>query len=336
MPVRSSSPPKPSCPVCAVCGPEPFLKRQAIADLANRILGNADRALALTEYVGSCALLADVLDDLRSLPFLSDRRLVVVRDADDFITRYRAELEEYAAQPSATGSLLLECKSLPANTRLYKRIVAVGEVVKCEEMKVWQVRQWLPERCREIHGKQLDPRAAALLLDQIGPELGLLDNELEKLAVYTGERKVINHVDVEALSGRSREEEIWDLLSSISSGHQARAITLWEQVWQTDKAAPHRAIGGLAYGVRRLLNAKRAQEAGASMEDLRKAMMIWKDDQRLRAELAAFTTEQIELMLCRLLEADVAAKSGGASVQSSIEALIVEMCGRRGSRRATG
>ncbi|HOW72912.1 MAG TPA: DNA polymerase III subunit delta [Phycisphaerae bacterium] len=336
MPVRSSSQPKPSCSVCAVCGPEPFLKRQAIADLANRILGHADRALALTEYDGSSAVLADVLDDLRTLPFLTERRLVVVRNADDFITRYRAELEEYAAQPSATGSLLLECKSLPANTRLYKRVMAVGEVVKCEEMKVWQVRQWLPERCREIHGKQLDPRAAALLLDQIGPELGLLDNELEKLAVYTGERKVISHADVEALSGRSREEEIWDLLSSISSGNQARAITLWEQVWQTDKAAPHRAIGGLAYGVRRLLNAKRAQEAGASMEDLRKAMMIWKDDQRLRAELAAFTTEQIELMLCRLLEADVAAKSGGASVQSSIEALIVEMCGRRGSRRATG
>ena len=302
----------------------------------NKILGDADRALALTEYDGTTAGLAEVLDDLRTLPFLTKRRLVVVRDADDFITRYRENLEEYAESPSQTGVLLLECKSLPANTRLYKRIVAVGEVVKCEEMKVYQVRQWLPDRCRDIHGKQLDTRAAALLLDQIGPELGLLDNELEKLAIYTGERKVITHTDVEALSGRSREEEIWDLLSSISSGNMAKALTLWEQVWQTDKAAPHRAIGGLAYGVRRLMNAKRAQEAGASMDELRKAMMIWKDDQRLRAELAAFTTEQVELMLCRLLEADVAAKSGGASVQSSIEALIVEMCGRRGSRRATG
>lgn len=336
MSVRSSSQPASSCSIGVACGPEPFLKREAIAALMDKILGDADRALALSEYDGSSATLAEVLDDLRTLPFLTRRRVVLVRDADDFITRYRAELEEYAEQPSTTGSLLLECRSMPANTRLYKRIVAVGEVIKCEEMKVYQVRQWLPERCREIHGKQLEARAAALLLDQIGPKPGLLDRELEKLAVYTGERKVITHTDVEALSGRSREEEIWDLLSAMSSGNLAKALTIWEQVWQTDKAAPHRAIGGLAYGVRRLLNAKRAEEAGASMDELRKAMMIWKDDPRLRAELAAFTTEQVELMLCRLLEADVAAKSGGASVQSSIEALIVEVCGRRGSRRATG
>jgi len=65
-------------------------------------------------------------------------------------------------------------------------------------------------------------------------------------------------------------------------------------------------------------------------------MMIWRDDDRLNRELNAFTAEQIEWMLTRLLDADVAGKTGAASVRSSIEAFIIDMCQQRTPRRATG
>ena len=113
-----------TAPIYAVCGAEEFLKRQAVERITRNVLGNADPALALSEYDGAPAPpeLASVLDDLRTLPFLADRRLVIVRDADRFITLYREALEEYAAGPSPTGVLLMECKSLPGNTRLAKHI----------------------------------------------------------------------------------------------------------------------------------------------------------------------------------------------------------------------
>jgi len=324
--------------VYAVCGPEAFLKRETITKLTDEILGSADRALALSEYDGSSASveLADVLDDLRTLPFLTARRLVRVIEADAFITRYRSELEDYTENPSATGVLLLECKSLPANTRLYKRISAAGEVIKCEPVTARTVPGWLSARAREIYGKRLDPRAAALLCDQIGTDLGLLDAELQKLSLYVGQGRQITTADVEDLSGRCREEQVWGILSAIAAGNTARALELWEEVWQTDRAASARAIGGIAFTVRRLLNAKRDQEAGVGIDQLRKTMMIWRDDRRLQAELSAFTSHQVELMLCKLLEADVAAKTGQVSVRSSIEAFIVELCQRRRPRQATG
>ena len=324
--------------IYAVCGREAFLKREAVVELTDAILGQADRALALSEYDGSIASLelAEVLDDLRTLPFLTRRRLVRVCDADPFITRYRQELEGYAERPSQTGVLLLECKTLAANTRLYKRISAVGEVIKCEPVAARTVPGWLVARARDTYGKRLDQRAAALLCDQIGSDLGLLDAEMQKLSLYVGDRPRITAAEVENLAGRCREEQVWGILSAIAAGNQARALALWEEVWQTDRAASARAIGGVAFTVRRLLNAKRAQEAGAPMDELRKAMMIWQDDRRVRTELAAFTTRQVELMLCKLLDADVAAKTGAMSVRSSIEAFIVEMCKRRTARRATG
>lgn len=339
---RSQRPsPKPSTgppAILAVCGQEAFLKREAIIEWTARLLGDADPALALNEYDGASAAtsLAEVLDDLRTLPFLTPCRVVRVSDADAFISRYRAELEAYAEQPSATGVLVLECKSLPANTRLYKRIEQVGMVIKCDAIKPFAAPRWVVQRAREARDKTIDARAAALLCDQVGTDLGRLDAELDKLALYVGARTTIRVEDVELLTGRCREEQVWGILSAMTAGKQAEALALWEQVWQTDRAASARAIGGLAFTVRRLLAAKKAQEAGTPIGELRKIMMIWRDDQRLKAELAAFTADQAEQMLCRLLEADVAAKSSSASVRTSIEKFIIEACRPAGRKRATG
>lgn len=338
MPAAKEKPSSSKPVVHVVCGPEVFLKQEAIQDIIRRVLGNADRALSLSEYDGASAglPLADVLDDARTLPFLAEKRLVMVRDADSFITRYRSELEEYLDNPSPNGVLLLECKSFPATTRLYKRAQAIGEIIKCEAIKPRTVPGWLADRARKSHGVQIDPRAATLLQDLVGNELGLLDAELEKLALFVGDRKRVVVADVEALVGQHREEKVWDILSAVAAGDQARAIGLWEEVWQTDRAAPGRAIAGIAFTVRRLLTAKRAQQAGAPISELARMLMRWNDEAGVRSELAAFSLQQLERMLCSLLEADVAAKSGGASVQSSIEAFIIEGCCSRRQKKATG
>jgi DNA polymerase-3 subunit delta len=321
-------------PVYAVVGSEAFLKQQSMTELIDRVLGDADRALSLSEYDGSESIeLASVLDDLRTLPFLTDRRLVVVRAADKFITQYRSELEQYVEQPCDTGVLLLECKTLPANTRLYKAINKVGEAIKCEPIKEFKVPQWLVSHCKQAYGKELDKQAASLLADLIGAELGQLDGELCKLSLYAKDRNRITAADIEALVSFCREEKVWGILSAIARRDEAKALSLWEDVWQTDRAASARAVGGIAFTVRKLLAAKQAQATGAPAQELGRMLSIWNDPRRVQAELGAFTIEQVERMLCRLLEADKAAKTGMGSVRSSIEAFIVEGCRRTTTQR---
>lgn len=323
-------------PVYAVCGGEVFLKRQAMDRIVRDVLGNADRSLAMSEYdcATTAAELAGVLDDLRTLPFLSERRLVVVREADKFISAYRQELEDYTASPSPTGVLLIECKSLPGNTRLAKQIAKIGELLKFDSMPAYKVPGWLAGHCKDGYDVQLDAKAAAKLVDLIGPELGLLDAEIRKCVLYIGDRKQITLADVDALVGQQREEQVWNILSAIGAGDEKRALNLWEDVCQTDRAAEARAVGGIAFTVRRLLKAKRAEEAGASSAELMRELWI-RDERQLRRELGAFTTAQVEQMLSRLLEADVAAKTGLASVQTSIERFIIDMSRRSAARKAT-
>ena len=122
----------PPLPVCAVFGDETFLRRQAILCLRSAVLGGEDGDFSLTAFDGRGTPLRDVLDEFSTVAmFGGGQRLVVVEEADDFVSRWRAELEDYVARPSRSGVLVLELDSLPSNTRLYKLIAGGGLLIDC-------------------------------------------------------------------------------------------------------------------------------------------------------------------------------------------------------------
>lgn len=307
-------------PVYVVYGPEDFLKRQALEGVVNRLLPAAERSMALSEYDAGSKMpeSAEVFDELRTLPFLAERRVVVIRDADAFITKCRQHLEDYVDDPSSSGTLVMECRSFPGNTKLAKKVKAVGEAIACEQIKGQRVGAWAVNHARETYGLRVDSEAGRLLADYIGEDLGRIDGELQKLGLYIGQRDRVTGKDVRALVGHSREEKVWGILEAIGKRDAATALHLWEDVWQTDRAASARAIAGIAYTVRKLIEAKRGGKSP------------WGVD------ASAFAVEDAEDMLCELLDADAAAKIGQASVRTSVEAFILKACGRRNPRRTAG
>jgi DNA polymerase-3 subunit delta len=289
--------------------------------------------MALSDIDGDGAELADVLDELRTLPFLGDRRAVVLRRADSFITKNREALEKYAANPCPTGTLILVCKSLPANTRLHKLIRSVGTVIKCEAPKGRAVTQWLVQRCREEYGCGLDTRAAARLRELAGDDLGVLDSELAKLRIYAGRGARITSAHVNELVGAYREENVFAIVEAMLTGDAARGIRLWNQVWATNRAAPFMAVGGLAWALRRIINAKASLDAGAPLDQVADQMRI--DQQRVSAQTTPFTLGQLENLLCGLRDTDAAAKTGPSSVRDAVERFIIQTaCRTRGGARA--
>src|SRR5436309_13529861 len=109
-------------PLYVLPGDEDFLKRQVFAALTPRLLGDADPAFALATFPGDKADWSSVRAELDTLPFLSPRRVVVVEQADPFVTKARPLLEKYVGQPSPSGVLILEVKAWPANTKLAKLV----------------------------------------------------------------------------------------------------------------------------------------------------------------------------------------------------------------------
>ena len=107
-------------PIYVIYGKDRRRVSDELAQLTDQLLAGADPQLALSTYEASAAELADVLDGLCTLPFLSPIRIVVIKEADPFISKYRQQIEEYLQSPCKTGILVLMAESFPSNTRLAK------------------------------------------------------------------------------------------------------------------------------------------------------------------------------------------------------------------------
>src|SRR3954471_13064676 len=108
-------------PVYAVYGDDVFLRQETLTAITHEVLRGDEDDLGIVRFVGDDATLADVLHEVRTLPFFSKRKVVLVDSADPFVTAHRKELEGYVEHPSTAGGLILGVKTWPSNTKLAKQ-----------------------------------------------------------------------------------------------------------------------------------------------------------------------------------------------------------------------
>ena len=251
---------KPPRPVYALFGDERFLKRQVLAALRTRVLGAEDDAFGLSTHSGDKANYSTISTELASVAFFSARRLVIVEDADAFVTRERPKLEKYVASPSATGVLVLDVQTWAANTKLYKLVSDEGNI-SCKAPAAARLPEWCIQWAATAYGKQLVVAAARLLVDLVGAEMGLLDQELAKLAAYVGEAKRIDAADVDTLVGASRAENTWKIFDLIGDGETGQALTLLDRLFEQGQD-PFQLLGAFGWQLRKLAQAARLSAQG--------------------------------------------------------------------------
>jgi DNA polymerase-3 subunit delta len=226
-------------PVYALVGADSFLQLQKLAEIARELPADAQRS----DYDGETAELADVLDELRSFAMFGGGKLLVVRDADTFVSRYREQLEDYLESPANSSTLVLRLSSLPATQRIHKRIAKIGAIESCAPPK--DLAKWVVERAKAAHKLAVGTDAAHALVDMIGDDLGRLDMELAKLALQSEGGKV-NAGDVATSVVFQREREMWDLTNALAAGDAAEAMKRWRQLVQNDSSAEFRAVTWLS------------------------------------------------------------------------------------------
>ena len=217
----SKSAPK---PIYALFGDDAYLRREAGNAVIRLALGPDGDELAATRFAGDSASLADVLDEVRTLPFLARARVAFVEEADAFVSAHRKELEAYAERPSNSGVLVLSVKSWPGNTKLAKLVEKVGLPVECKTPSDRELPSWLAALAKTRFGVKLDDDAARLMVELVGPEVGLLASEVEKLATYVGSRDHVRHEDVAKMVDAGRVQEIWDAIACATTGRAADAL----------------------------------------------------------------------------------------------------------------
>jgi DNA polymerase-3 subunit delta len=264
----------PPRPVCVVFGDEAFLRRQVLLGLRAAVLGDQEGDFSLTTFEGPVAALRDIMEELATVAMFGGRRLVVVEEADELVSRCRGELEEYVARPHATGILVLEVKTWPSNTRLYKAVAADGLAIDCNVPAAAGLARWLGGWAKQTHRLQLSPAAAELLLEAIGPELGLVDQELAKLALAAGVDGKITPEMVGRLVGGWRTKTTWEMLDAALDGNVGEAMRQLDRLLASGES-PVGLLAQISASLRRFAAATRLvvqAEAGGRRLALRQAL----------------------------------------------------------------
>ncbi|MFL5342553.1 MAG: DNA polymerase III subunit delta [Gemmataceae bacterium] len=295
-------------PVYVLVGDEDFLKRQARRALESLLLEDADPAFAVTAYPGDQADWSVVRSELATLPFLSPCRVVVVEQADPFVTANRPQLEKYVTQP-AKGTLVLDVKTWPSTTKLAKLLPDDATIV-CRSLKPQQLPPWCVQRATSEYQKKLPPAAAQLLVDLAGPSLGVLDQELAKLAAFVGQKPDIDIDDVDQLVGRSRQAETFKIFDAVGNARPAEALAILHRLLEQGED-PLGILGAFSWQLRRLAQANRLVGQGLSLSQALAevgvrdfAMRNW--EQQLRH----LGRRRLEKLYDWLLEVDLGLKGG--------------------------
>lgn len=249
-------------PVYVLHGDEDFLKRQVLQALRTRVLGGAGDEFGLSTYPGDKAAFAAVFDELQTLPFLGPRRLVVVENADPFVTRHRAMLEKHVAEPSGAGTLVLDVKTWPSTTRLAK-LMEPGATIVCKAPSGYKLPEWSVRWASTQYGKQLSLPAARLLVDLVGAEMGQLDQELAKLAIFVGKAAKIDVNDVDQLVGAGRNANTFHIFDALAEGKVSEAFVILDRLFEQGED-PIRMLGAFSMQLRRLVQAGRLCREGVS------------------------------------------------------------------------
>ena len=239
--------------VYVLFGDDFYLRSESASVIRKLVLPDSDD-LAETRFAGDSASLADVLDELRTLPFFSKQRLVVVEDADPFVSAHRKELETWVASHKASGVLLLEVKTWTATTNLAKLVEKHGVSIDCRGPKEPALLSWISQFAKSRFRVQFDAGAADLLLELVGPEVGLLVSEVEKLSIYVGGRAKVNRDDVAKMVGAGRIENVWKLIEAATTGRGALALEHLDGLLNAGEP-PVKLMAGMSFSLLKIYRA---------------------------------------------------------------------------------
>ncbi len=262
-----------------------------------------------------------------TLPFLSERRLVILDNAQAAMKKGDQEqlfLGLLPQLPQSTALVLVQTKQLKANASpllKWAKNNAQLAYVRCfSTPKGANFVRWLTKRC-EAMGGAIDPQAAHLLAELVASDSRLADMELEKLLDYVNRERSIEAADVEQLTSFHGQSNVFAMVDAVGQRNARKAFTHLRRLLEDHP--PRYAFSMLIRQFRLLLQAREALDNKIGVNTvLRVPDFVAK---KVSAQARNFTLSDLERIYHKLLEIDLASKSGGAELEVALDSLIATL-----------
>lgn len=306
-------------------GEEEQMKQDALFNLRKALLpaGMEEMNEIVLDDPDTDQLIAAV----ETLPFLTARRLIIVRDHPAVTGRSEADehLISYLPSVPPTAVLIFYCTGKPdARKKLYTAVKKLGGIVTFNRLTGSELTRYVTDAFHTA-GKECDARTADYLIFTVGSDASRLMSEILKIASYVGERPSITASDISVLATPSTECTVFQLVDAVVTGQKKRAFILMKNqlLNGTDPAA---MLSLLLRQYRFLQHIKIMQYEKKSREFIRSSLGVppFALDQYLR-QASAYTGGQVKQAVAFCFDTEYGFKSGRLQVNSALEALIIKL-----------
>jgi len=177
---------------------------------------------------GNIVTIEELLTSLSTVPFMADRRLVIVEGLLNRLGGSKKDLGEWLNFPDllkdlppTANLLLIEREPIPSN-KLLSTILRLGQVEKFSPLRHRDLLDWINARCSKL-GLEIERTAVALIADSVGSELRVIDSELNKIKTYSRGR-LITREDITLMVPYVRQQNVFRVVDSVIEGRTRDAL----------------------------------------------------------------------------------------------------------------
>jgi len=320
--------------IYVVAGKDESLVNAQCGQLLDSLLDPSQRVTGLFDADAGSVSASEVLDELRTTPFLTDKRVVLIKGAEDFVSKNRELLEKYFDSPCPTGRLVMTLGNWDSRTRLARKLGTVGKLINATPPR----RQELPQRlilyAKEAYDKKLSPAVANLIIELTGDELTRLYSEIDKLALFANDAKVITLQHAESLLGHNRLFNAFAVIDAVIAGRAAHAVERLRGMFAEDRSAEYTIVGAFAYHFRKMFNAKVLLGKGVPRNAMTKKLQIWGNQDGFFAQVRQMSLQQIGENIKHLAEIDYEIKTGRTKAPVAMEQMVLKWAAETTDRRS--
>jgi len=314
-------------PVYLFIGEEDFFSEECVDRIIRDLLTANTKAFNLDVVYGSKADTSQVMAHATSFPMMSDRRVVVIKEFDKLLSgdSDKELVSAYIAHPLESTCLVLLAEKPDFRTKPFADLKKNGAVFSFNPLYDNQIPVWIAARCK-IMGKEADIEACRLMQAYIGNSLRAIQNELDKLFTYLGERMRVTPEDVADVVGVSRGFTVFDLQNAIGKKNIGEAIRIVKRIIETGEPSLQLIIAMLTRYFNLVWKVQDMLRHGASESEVIAATRISPYYFKDYAEAARrFSSSQIENSFSVLLDADLQLKSTSPDPYHLIEMLAYSL-----------
>ncbi len=310
-------------------GPEEFLKRYYLESIENAILPPSARTLNRHVFEGKIDA-NRLIDCCETLPVLSERKLVLIKNSDLFSASSKAdggkgkELLSYLANVPDYNCLIFYEADVDMRQALARFIEGKGLVVDFPYRKGDELKRWVIKAFR-TYGKEVDRIAASWIVENCESGMTEMANEINKASVFAGEKKRVTLEDIEAVCVKSVRVRIFDLIDAISDKSPRRALMILDEMVNAREPIPvimHMIVRQL----RLLLQYKLLLGSGADRNQaVLKLGLKPYGAMKLAKQAEMFSADKLRECLEKSLELDMAVKTGRMDERTAAELLLAQL-----------